>query len=896
MSVMPTVVVPPRAPHDQIVRPNLEAKIDAVDRSRVTTVFAPAGFGKTIAVLQWANALAARNRPVLWLASRAGIANFGQFADALRAACAAHGIEWVGQGDGAVKRIEAAASFVEMVASHPTRPVLVVDDAQVLPPDVYDFLTEVVAGARDAMTTIIVSRSIGNVPIARLRAQGYLFEIGWGDLRFSVEETTDLIDRVGAVPLSSSEVEMMVAQTQGWPAGITMTRLIQDREMRDGEGRFIPPSGLRREFEDYFGEEVMSREPADVRDFLVSTIILDELTADICAAMTGNDDSRAMLEQVEERGLFLRAIDLDRTNYRYHPLFREMVLRRLNDRDPARAAELQRRASRHFAAIGQHLKAVEHAQLSNDSEFLADMLDQLADKLIFSGNLDLVDQLVAELSTTVCRSRPRLALAIAWRRIRALAFDSAETLISIARTEWQRRQAIAHDPIDQQRLEMAIEHRELMLAAGRDDMRAIESRSERLLRKFGDDEPYLSCTVLAQLMASRREMYQFKDVLRLEADARRALRRPGSDFAAIALKTSIAPTLAAQGKTDAAEAMLEEALDYARAFGKPGIAALPALPLAEMLYDRGDVVRARSLVEEHLPVAHEWGFADQIVAGHIVKARLLFNDGDSARADKVLKDMQILAIECGLDRMRTVAISEQVRMMIRSGEAQQARDLMEANNLWPGAEPYPTLNPSRMQESIATAVIRIEMLGHRLQPARKIAKRWSEFVRRNGAVQSGVTFELLLAEIAILSGDRSEARRAVREAVTLAAPSGWTQIFLDEGEAIKTILHEAYAQGPLVDSVPDKFGRKLVAKIQTVIAIDDQDGDGGEYGLSGRLMNREIDILRMVGGGLRNREIGDRLGLTEGTVKWYMQQIYDKLGVRRRPQAVTRARQLGVLG
>ena len=68
-----------------------------------------------------------------------------------------------------------------------------------------------------------------------------------------------------------------------------------------------------------------------------------------------------------------------------------------------------------------------------------------------------------------------------------------------------------------------------------------------------------------------------------------------------------------------------------------------------------------------------------------------------------------------------------------------------------------------------------------------------------------------------------------------------------------------------------------------------------EYGLGSKLVNRELDILRMVGGGLRNREVGNRLGLTEGTVKWYMQQIYDKLGVRRRPQAVMRARQLGIL-
>lgn len=887
MSVVPTVVVPPKAPHDQIDRPNLKAKIDSVDRSRVTTVFAPAGYGKTLAVLQWASQLAERGRPVLWLAARAGIGNFAEFIEALRIACAANAMEWTGSYDGNA----AAASFVILVAAQKNRPVLVIDDAQVLPAEIFDFLTQVVSGARDAMTTIIASRSLKTIPIARLRSQGYLFEVGWADLRFSIEEASDLIDIVGDVPLNTDEIAQLVEDTRGWPAGITMTRMIQSREMRSGEAGIIRPTGLRLEFESYFSEEVMSLEPVEIRNFLVSTVILEELTPHACAAVTGDDGARIMLEQVEQSGLFLRAIDADRTRYRYHPLFREMVMRRLDERDPARAAELQRRASRHFADIGQHLHAVEHARLTGDGNFLADMLDELAEPLIYGGNLYLIDQLIAGLPASIFSRRPRLALAIAWRRIRNLAFESAETLIGLAKAEVERRLDDDYGPLDLQRLELAIEHRQLMLAAGRDDMRTIESRAETLLRKFGDSEPYLSCTLLAQLMSSRRELYHFNDMLRLEAEARRALGRPGSEFAAIALKTSIAPTLAAQGKTDVAETMLEEALAYAVKVGQPGVAALPALPLAEMLYDRGETSAARALVDEHLPTARLWGFTDQIAAGHIVKARIQFNEGDRVGAEKTLEEMQVLAIECGLSRLRANAVSEQVRLLTRSGDAKQAKAVLEASNLWPSEEPYPTLNPSRQQESIATAVIRVEMHGHRLHQARKIAKRWAEFVRRNSAVRSGVVFELLLAEIAILAGDRSEARRAVREAVTLAAPSNWTQIFLDEGEAIQAILQEAYGQGPAIDSVPDRFGRRLAAALSSEIDVEDD----SEFGLSGRLMSREIDILRMVGGGLRNREIGDRLGLTEGTVKWYMQQIYDKLGVRRRPQAVARARQLGVL-
>jgi LuxR family maltose regulon positive regulatory protein len=240
--------------------------------------------------------------------------------------------------------------------------------------------------------------------------------------------------------------------------------------------------------------------------------------------------------------------------------------------------------------------------------------------------------------------------------------------------------------------------------------------------------------------------------------------------------------------------------------------------------------------------------------------------------------------------LRAYAVGELVRMLIRSGEAGCARKMLEASGLYPEAEPYPTLNPTRQNESVAIAWIRIEMQGSRLAQVRKVAKRWSDFVLRNGALRSAMVFELLLAEIAVLSGDRSEAQRAVREAVMLAAAAGWTQVFVDEGEAIGTLLAEAYGQGAAVESVADRFGEQLINFFRGAPAAANEE----DYSADSRLVKREIDILRMVSGGLRNREIGNRLGLTEGTVKWYMQQIYDKLGVRRRPQAVTRARQLGL--
>jgi LuxR family maltose regulon positive regulatory protein len=261
-----------------------------------------------------------------------------------------------------------------------------------------------------------------------------------------------------------------------------------------------------------------------------------------------------------------------------------------------------------------------------------------------------------------------------------------------------------------------------------------------------------------------------------------------------------------------------------------------------------------------------------------------------------LNDAHLVAIECGLDRMRAFIVAEEVRLLIRAGQLEEAERHFLAGDPQLDGEPIPTMHPTRRNESIAIAWLRIEMQHHRLARARKVAHRWLGFVKRAGAVRSAVTFELLLAEIAVLQGNRSEAQRAVRAAVEMAEPAGWVRTFIDEGEVIASLLTEAYSEGPELDNPADRFAVRLASMMRRGPLIEAGDEDEEEdLGLAGRIATREVEILTMVSGGLRNREIGDRLGLTEGTVKWYMQQIYDKLGVRRRPQAVFKARQLGIL-
>lgn len=868
-------------------RSRLHDLLDAVDRSRVTLVHAPAGYGKTTILRAWADELRLRGRPVLWLAARGGLERVEDFRSCLWLAATRSGLDWPASlRDGSLDDL-----LVRLIGDGDRRPVLILDDAHLLSAETQGLVERVIGTMRDAMTTIVAARGRNKVPLARLRSLGMLVELGERDLRFTPDEVAAWAAAHGGV--GTAEEASLLARTDGWAAGLVMAQRLADVEEAERWTR------LARDVGDYFEEEVLAGIDPAIGAFLTDTAILDSLTPASCQAVTGREDSRRLLAYIEAAGLFLVLADIDAGRYVLHPLFRQLLLRRLTEEMPAHAAELRRRAGRYFMSIQESLPAIAHAQASGDLDFLADCLDAMAETATYAGHLLQLDSIAGVLSWPQLEGRPSLLLLLAWRRIRGLAFTPAQKMIDAASACIEAQgQAGILAPHQVAHLRRLVEHRTIILAAARDDMAAVEARAQVLLAELGDDYPYLSCTMLAQLMAARRELYHFRDILKLEAETRRALELPGVRFASIALKSSVAPTFMVQGKVEAARALLREALEIAEGFAGKGspLAALPALPLAELLYDCGDLTGADDLVKRYLGVARQLGFLDQLAAGYLVRARLLAARGQIDAALTALEGAHLVAIECGLDRLRAYVVAEQVRLLLRDGQPQKATAAFEAGDLSLDDEPLPTMNPTRRQESVAIAWLRLEIHGHRLVRARKVAKRWSVFVRRAGALRSAVAFELLLAHIALLDGDRQEARRAVREAVTLAAPAGWTRIFLDEGEAVGTLLVDAYGHGPVMDTPVDRFAARLAASFTGIIPFLDVDEEEmGDSQPSSRLSPRELEVLGMVGAGLRNKEIGSRLGLTEGTVKWYMQQVYDKLGVRRRPQTVIKARQLGLM-
>ena len=203
MTVVPTAIVPPRSTHMPIRRAALVALTERVAQSRMTVVSAPAGSGKTTAMLFWADELRAQGRPVLWLAARAGIESKRSFLQALKAAGIAAGMPW-----DALDSDASDESWLSALATMGSaKPVIIVDDAQFLAKPILEFLAQLSSSARDALTIIIAARGTVGLSLARMRALGFLVEVGVADLSFTLAEATELVTRSIGSPVDSRDLQ-----------------------------------------------------------------------------------------------------------------------------------------------------------------------------------------------------------------------------------------------------------------------------------------------------------------------------------------------------------------------------------------------------------------------------------------------------------------------------------------------------------------------------------------------------------------------------------------------------------------------------------------------------------------------------------------------------------------
>ena len=745
---------------------------------------------------------------------------------------------------------------------------------------------------------IAASRETPFLRLACMRARGQLLELNAEALRFDREEISKFLTISGHSDFAIATLAAIEARTEGWIASLKLA-LLALRGQRNEESFLSLISGQGRSVAAFFVETVLLHQSPEMQEFLLATSILDRLAPDLCDAVTGRRDARAMIDQIEEMGLFLFSLDNERRWYRYHNLFSDFLRRRSADERPGWDRVLHVRASNWFRDHHLDAEAFEHAMKGGDPHRAADILNSCCSEMFYCGEARVLVDYADRLPADVLRSYPLIELDLAWWRIVEWRFLEAERLLFAVRgqiEEFEKNEFEA-TAADLRKMKLLLAHRQMMLDLFKDDVLAVEAPCRMLMREYRDADAYVACSIYVSMMYAQRGRYRLIDLDYLDTSAREYHERLRNPFAIVWHQSVAGPARFLAGDLRGAIKGLEEGLQVAAQFrGISALASLPALPLSEIYYELNELSTAAEIVERYLPMASEFGFVDQLIAAYTTKARLALLNGDEALAEVTLGRALEVARARGFDRLRSFVVAELMRMFSLAGHLEKARELATSQGVSGSrCSLRPNRNTTLRDEAQALAWVRLELMEACCADALAVASAWCDFAAETRAISSSVRWNVLRARILFVSGDRRGAQRALRRAVTVGAPRGYVRSFIDEGEAILVLLKEMLSIDRELRAIAGNVAGKLLVALGMPVSLEASTPPDFDDSINAPLDAREREILSMVALGLLNREIGERLGLTEGTVKWYLQRIFDKLGIRRRSQAVHRAKQCGLL-
>ena len=895
----------PALPGEAIERAGLHARLPDVARAAVTMVRAPAGYGKSTVLAQFHTALAERGATA-WVAlndSHRDLANLYTCLAAALGSCGGTAPSTAPLGK--VFNGESMLAHLGMLVDRAGTDVyLFLDDAHVLAEaDSLKLLELLMKRPPPGLHVLVATRVRLALPLARLRQATLLVELEANELELTTAEALAVLQNGLDRPLAGAAPVTLAERCAGWVGGVVLARQMLRKEM-DASRLLAYFSGANRRFAEFFEEEVMPRDDAagSLREFLVQTAILPRFCPALCDAVTGRVDSRAVLAGCEALGCFIHPLDGGEAWFAYHPLFAQYLQSELAARHGDGMKALRARACAWLLEHRCYVEAFDQALAMDDPMRAAQILDDWCDREFGTTASVEIINLTAQLPEEVKVQFPRIMLIEAWRRDVFWEVDGSRELVELSRERLRQMASTGEDTSEElAQMQGLLIHGEMMIACAVDDMPRTEELAHILIRDYERASLHVRGSFYTSLLYSQREQYKLQDVDRLSRLARSHYHRPGKGLTSVFHEAIVGPSHFMLGRTEVAMHCLLDALATAETLTERGsmVAAIVALPLSEIYYERNELQRARELLDAHLPHATKHGFIDQMIATWLTQMKLLRLDGNIADAYKVVDTAMVFAREHSFDRIRFWITAGHIKMLLGDGQVDEAARVCRVQGIvGPARQFMPTGTVTTRDEARALSWVRLALAENRISDAMAVAKQWHGFVQAAGAVRNQIRWDLILAHGFMLSGEKMAAQRALRRGIAVAASGRFVRSFLDEGAWIETLLQDVSGTPSAADLPGDAFAAELLEAFgerrgRSAIRVEVPSEAG--TGVYGALGTRELEILRLMGTGLLNREIGDKLGMTEGSVKWYVQQIYDKVGVRRRAQVVERAYQLGLI-
>jgi LuxR family maltose regulon positive regulatory protein len=897
-------VPPPRA--DVVARPRL---LELLDRgARLTLVSAPPGFGKTTLLSKWLATSTGEERAVAWLsleeADQPPVRFWSYLVTAIHRASPEVGDSALALLQTRQPSLEVVlATLVNELSTLTTELTVVLDDYHLvdnpdLAPGVEYLLDHLPAQVR----LVISTRVDPALPLARLRARGDLVEVRAADLRFTVPEAAAYLNDVAGLDLTTEAVSALETRTEGWVAALQLAALSL-RGRGDAAGFISAFAGDDRYIVDYLVEEVLSRQPEQVRDFLLQTSILDRMSGPLCDAVTLSTDSQAMLEHLDRANLFLVPLDGTRRWYRYHHLFAEVLATHVLDSRPEEVVALHRRACSWFDTAGDPVAAIRHAVAAGDIERAADLAELAMPALQRDRQEATIASWLAVIPETVVRNRPVLGLGFVAALMSNGQFDDVERRLTDLEhqvraggpSEGPPAGMVVVDPDGWARLPGALELYRSALALLDEDPAGAIAHADLAITRAAEADHVTRAGAAAVAGLARWAGGDLAEAHRAYSTCVDGLRRAGHISDVLGCSITLADIRITQGRLTDAEQTYTDALRLAEDDPTPvtrGTADMH-VGLSAVAYERNDLTAADHHLHASRVIGDAAGLPQNPYRWRVAEARLAAARGDLTRALQLLDQAEQVYFGDFAPDVRPIA-AQRARLLAAHGDLTSASAWANASGLGVDDE----LSYAREFEHLAYATVLLAR--HRAGGAPAAAGEATHLLERLlAAAEAGgrdgnaldVLVQLALAHEAARL--RPKALDALERALDLAAREGHVRVFLDAGADLADLLH-AIAD----DSAQARHARTVLAAIEGLTPpaqSPDHTPSAPPQRLLDPLSGRELDVLHMLESDLDGPAIARELSVSVNTVRTHTRHIYAKLGVTSRREALREAARLGLL-
>lgn len=853
----------PRSTAALVPRPLLCARIES--GGKLTLLLAPTGSGKTALLTQWF-ADSATGQYIAWLLcdrrDREPVHFFACLSAAVNKA-----LGEVGSFVRASARPHCSAQHIVDVLADQLSAVqqpliIVIDDLQFLDCIEGDrMLLSLISQSSRDVRWIIATRQAPRFDLQRLKLEDELTLVNGADLSFQPEQVRELAALLGGSDLSLQAAAECCGRAEGWIAGIKLALL---------DTNIGAPVGLNHDIAAYLAAAAWEEIPISLREILLATCIAERFCSELSNAMLGSDGSALLLDELERLQLFMQPLDGGHRWFRYHALYREFLRHQLQKLSPGRAAHLHRSASLWFADQELPAEALHHAFATEDRELCVRLVARCVPVWLRTGEFPEVLQWTARLTAAEITGCVAVRDAHLMSLIFLRQFERARMNLQIAEEAGQEDSALR-----------ALPAFKLMLAIMTDA--GVQVTVQQVEALSVADDAYLSANLFNvaayQLLVNRR----FDAARRLALRGRELLQGTQHVYAAAQATVVLMLVDRAEGHArDAAESCMQLYASTREGRRNP-IWVTATTAAASVHYHHNRLQQAEALCTEVLPLLSMAPSMENLTVAHVVAARLKCVVGKYADALKLLDYLHSVLESSNCRRLLARVCFEKVRLWLLQEQPLRALSVL--------ADCGHSLRVDHAGDDEPWeefALSRVAILIHRgaLDSAAGLLQKLCERAEATGDVYGQVRLEATLATCSWHARDEDAAFRWMNHALSLTENRGFSRAVFDDVFG----LPKVFATAIKLARVPKLPSADYFKRFRDVLAFDPyEDLPPDTHPL---LTQRELDLLKLVSQGLSNRDISERSNITLLTTKWHLKNVFAKLGVSTRMEAVFRAQQL----